>query len=250
MGYSAPPDLDSIMRAPILAITVLAACSCASAPAVQRPSCGEVHPQNDRGLVLYSDFDQFTAATISASVIDDYYDRTGSALGYSRAEAPEVWIVLGRSEQGATFDDHIIFDPSEGALEFAPLILAHEFVHWHSEGSAMQRNLPHVVMEGVSEWIAVDLTAEWSQARRVQFDRLLDAVRQRGDLPLLTSRLSLSRDAWSNLSGPELHETYALGFALVDRIGVDALREAAEQGPVSPKALLNMAGLRLDGGGL
>jgi hypothetical protein len=111
-----------------------------------------------------------------------------------------------------------------------------------------------VVYEGLAEWIAVELVPRWEDDRRSLYGSLLEAARERGDLNDLISRAGLDKYGWMSLPGDdrlyELYELYALGFTLVDRIGVQALRDAAERGPVTLGAVLEMAGVGPDGTGL
>ncbi len=230
----------------------LVGCSCASSGFVpRRPDGGIVEARSGNGRVLCSNLDQIADAAKAALAIDRYFTPAGEKLGYLRSEPVEVWLDAEWPRRATTLERCIVFNPSDGGNEFADLILAHEFVHWHAEDTRVQRNLPHTILEGICEWIAANLVSQWLVDRRKLFRGLLDAARERGDLPHLISRLSLNKHEWrSHPSDDRLYEQYALGFMLVDRIGVDVLREAAEMGPVTPNAILEMAGISADGTGL
>lgn len=227
--------------------------SCTSSPLPQatRPDCGSVTSSSGDGRVLFSSFDQLDHAARVALAIDEHFDRTAEELGYRRDEPLEVWLDPEWHTHGSAGARCIVVNPSGRRMEFVDLILAHELVHWHARGTPIQRNLPLVVGEGIAERIALDIVREYEADRRAVYGDLLDAARRRGDLPDLISRANLDEYGWHSLP-PESsrHELYALGFALVNRIGVDALREAATRGPVTLEATLRMAGVSPDGTGL
>ncbi len=242
------------MRFPPGLLLILTACSCLSIGACfnspTRPSGGEVIAQSGHGRVLCDDISQVEDALAAALAIDGYFVLAGEALGYTRDEPVEIWLVPNWRSQGTTFDDYVVFNPSDTNVPFADLILTHEFVHWHAKGTPLQRNLPHLALEGLCEWIAADLNSQWTADRHKMYSERLSAAREGGYLPHVVSQLSLSLEDWLETSGDERYDTYALGFALVDSIGVDVLREAAERGPLSPEAVLEMAGVSADGTGL
>ncbi len=236
----------------LLPILMVCAClsngACFNSPA--RPSGGEVIAQSGHGRVLCDDISQVEDALAAALAIDGYFVLAGEALGYTRDEPVEIWLVPDWGGQGTTFENCVVFNPSDGNMRFADLVLTHEFVHWHASGTLLQQNLPHVALEGMCEWIAADLTSKWKADRHKMYSERLSTAREGGYLSHVVSQLGLSLEDWLDLSGDELYDTYALGFALVDSIGVDVLREAAKRGPLSPEAVLEMAGVSPDGTGL
>jgi hypothetical protein len=235
-------------------LLILAASSCASSVGPrsipERPSCGEVIAISGHGRVLSQDFSQLPAAVNAALVIDRYYALAAQRLGHTRDEDVEIWLVPAWPVLASTFENCIVFDPSPEAMPHADWILTHEFVHWHASGTVVQRNLPPTIVEGLCDRIAADLTQSLREHLRDTQSRLLAEARERGELSHVISHLDLdSRDlAW--LSHSETHDMHALAIALVDRIGVDALLEAAEQGPVSSETILDMADVSADGEGL
>lgn len=192
--------------------------------------------------------DDIQEAAFVARVVDGRYRAAGRMLGYTRREAASIWIVPGWSSLATTFDDVIIFDPqSAGSQDF---ILTHEFVHWHSWGTVIQRNLSHPIQEGLCDWIAAQLVTNVLEIRHEQLRHRLSLARADGRLPRLMERLDMPIDSWLALPAEDSFDMLALAFVLVDRIGVHALRAAAERGPVSADMVLRMAGVAANGDGL
>ncbi len=201
--------------------------------------------------MLCSSLDQLTDAVEVAAAIDRYFDLAAEKLGYRRDEPVEVWLDPEWSRHATTFERCIVLNPSGRRIEVVDWILAHELVHWHADGTPLQRHLPHVIYEGLAERVAVDLVPRWEDDRRSLYERLIGLARERGELSALIVRAGMDKYEWVSLPSDDgLYELYALGFTLVDRIGVDALRDAAERGPVTLGAVLEMAGVAADGTGL
>jgi hypothetical protein len=254
------------MRITTLLIAFLPICSCAStgygglfgepAPMMPlRPDGGIVHARINSSRVLCDSIDQIGDAAEIVLTIDQYYDDAASMLGYRNPKDVEIWLSKDWDSRfpAGTFADGIIVNPSLAGSGRLHKTLTHEFVHWHARSSPMRRNLPLIVMEGVCDWIALKLVCpsqvDFRAAHRDFLTRLA-SVRERGDFPLLISRLSLSKSATQALSSSDLADLYAMGFLLAERIGVDRLRAAAERGPVSSDEVLSWAGAGAKGQGL
>lgn len=203
------------------------------------------------GRVLCSSFEQFNDGVRVALATDKYWDLVVAELGYRRDEPVEIWLCPESPSLAVTFERCIVLDIYDRRMESLDGLLAHEIVHWHAFGTPMQWNLPHVVYEGLADYVSAALVPEWASDRRALFNRLLDAARARGDLPNVISRARLNARQWTaHPSNDRMHELYALGFTLVERIGLDELRAAAGRGRVSLDEILAMAGIGADGSGL
>jgi hypothetical protein len=129
--------------------------------------------------------------------------------------------------------------------------MAHELVHWHSSDSPIRKNLPYAAYEGLAYRIQAELVPAWDAPLRAEFGRLLAAAREQGGLAEVISCGDLDALAWFDPPpGASEHGVCALGFTLVDLIGVDALISAAERGPLTLDDVLTMAGVGPDGSGL
>ena len=233
------------------ALILWAVCSCATdSPhgTPRRPQGGVVDGAS--GRVLYPDPEHRPDAVVVSRVLDSLFDPAAERLGERRDEPAEVWLDPGWPVHATTFERCIVFNPGEGRLKYADLILAHELVHWHVHDTALERNLPHTLVEGLCEWISAALVPELEADRRALFAGLLADARRRGALPQVVARLGIEKRAFTALPAETKHELYALGFTLVDRIGIEALREAAERGPLVPAEALELAGSDAAGGGL
>lgn len=127
-------------------------------------------------------------------------------------------------------------------LRFA---LAHEMVHWHIAGTAWDR-LPHFAEEGLADFVALQLAPECQDQRlrayRARAARGLDAP--------VKEVLSLSPEQWNSSNDSLKESTYVLGYFIVERIGITALRRLCEDadqrgvGDVEVGTLLRSAGCR------
>lgn len=237
------------MRLAFCLLALVAGCSCASSPPT-RPDGGVVNARSGNGRVLCSSFDQIADATKAADAIDRYFDLAAKRLGHTNPRPVEIWLDPTWAGQAITLEHRIVFNPSNGAINGADLILAHEFVHWHFQASTHAGRLPHPIVEGICDCIAVELVDRFKDVRRAQIVDHLDAVHERGDLPRLISQLGVGIRQFEALTDDDQVSLAAIGFTLVERIGVEALRDAAERGPVTPEAILEMAGVGADGTGL
>lgn len=123
-------------------------------------------------------------------------------------------------------------------------LIAHEITHWSVAGSPWDR-LPHAAEEGLCDFVAGQV------APKSRDERVLDlkARAARGlDAPI-DDVLALTSRTWEHADAGAKTSAYALGYFLVERIGLERLRRLCEsgvaQGPsdVSTEQLLEAAGL-------
>ncbi len=242
---------------PILGYVLLAGAACVAAPSPptypipkQRPAGGVAKAKN--GHVLGSSVDQIGVAAELMLALNKYFDLVAERVGYRREEPfLEVWLDPEWAAAATTFDTCIVMNPCELEPGYAPGVLVHELVHWHTRRTALQRNLPQVAYEGLAHRIVAELVPGWDPAFRAEFRLRLDQARARGDLADLVSWADPGAAAWTTPPFDDrMNDLYALGFTLVDHIGVDALIAAAERGPVTLEELLEMSGVGADGTGL
>jgi len=157
----------------------------------------------------------------------------------------ELWILPELADGGAhglTWPDRIELTsrtPAEGQL----FILAHELVHYSLDD--VWRLLPHVLEEGLCDWVAMRVDPERGVLRRSEHViliataaagglRLADGTRTwrfradvaRGELPELASVLELPDDELADLQDERAAALiYAVGYLYAQRIGPEHLRE-------------------------
>ncbi len=234
-----------------VALLLLAALGSRAAPAtiyppLVRPTSGVVHGQ--AGRVLFSDFDEVGDAATVARMLDAYFAPAAKRFGYTNPAPLEVWLDYDWPFQWTTMPRCIVLNPSIGGMQGAEIILVHELVHWHAQASPIATSLPHPIVEGICERIACDLVERWRAERRAQLEGGLQALRESGELPRLIALLGVDIRRYERLSSEDRIGLSMLGFALVDRIGVEALLEAAKRGPVTQEALLAIG--RIDAAGV
>lgn len=152
----------------------------------------------------------------------------------SAEEAPGITVAV------ATTERIVIGSEQNKSTSFA---LAHELAHWHATG--LWDNLPQVVEEGLCDLVACEALGV-SNPDSDGYRFLLALEGKNVDL-----EHELSRTASNYRDGGELElqVSYALGFALASKIGVDGLRRlCAEQerdggGTIPPERILAAAGL-------
>jgi len=239
--------------APALLSALLAGCATRLPPGYptpERPTGGAVEARSGRGRVLFGSPEELDAAARVARVIDAAFAPAGEAIGTVRDDPVEVWLDPTWFRLATTFERCVVFRSDPTGLEFADLLLTHEFVHWHSAGTPLQRHLPHAVLEGLCEHVAAELVTRWTEDRRAVHAGLVESARERGDLPRLLGLLDAPLLDFVALPQPDRQALTAIGFRLVDRIGRDTLCAAAEQGAVAAARALELAGVSPDGAGL
>lgn len=123
-------------------------------------------------------------------------------------------------------------------------LIAHEFTHWSVAGSPWDR-LPHAAEEGLCDFVAGQVAPESRDERVLD----LKARAARGlDAPV-DDVLALTSRTWEHADVGAKQSAYALGYFLVERIGLERLRGLCESvvslGPsdLSTEQLLEAAGL-------
>jgi len=258
----------------LLVLTLVLSCTAIppqpSYPIPRRPEGGVAEAKH--GKVLGSSFDQINVAFALSRSLDRYFEAVAERLGYRRETPLEVWLDPEWASAATAFDTCIVVNPRMLQIEEhsgaatdemcvavdprllqpgqADGIMAHELTHWHAMFTPL-RNLPQVAYEGLACKVVAEVVPGWDAAQRAALDPLIDAARARGDLPDLLARADMDVNSWTTPPFDErLEDLYALGFRLVDRIGIDPLIDAAEKGPVTLEEILAMAGVGPDGSGL
>lgn len=119
-------------------------------------------------------------------------------------------------------------------------VVAHELVHAYGSQEQWFRNLPPLVVEGTCEFVATEVTQATEMHRRRVKYFAPSTGQQPEEVWLAGSSLKALR------AYPDL---YSEGFRLVDRVGLEAIRELAESGRLTPEsvaALPTRAGLALN----
>lgn len=125
-----------------------------------------------------------------------------------------VWVVRDRA--GRVVDRHIVI--SNLGLMQARFAIAHELVHWYA--SRTWDRLPHAVEEGLADSIALKLAPEWKQIRELELDlRLNEITPERRALAL-----QVTERQWEAAPTQVREDAYAVGFEIVQRLGVARLR--------------------------
>ena len=239
------------MRHILISLAILAGSGCVSR-GPSRPTGGVITSATGNGRVYYSDnATQHEYATLAAAVIDKYYVQAGVSVGRMHPGPVEVWLVQDPLERATTYEHCIVFSGVGGRIEFIDWVLAHEFVHWHAQETALRRNLPLAIEEGMCVLVASKIVPRFRKSSYFLYNNLIEAARKSGRALDLISLLNLTAKEWrARPLDDEFRTMYALGFALTATIGIDELCAAAERGPVTPEEILAMAGVSPDGTGL
>jgi hypothetical protein len=198
-----------------------------------RPAGGVIHAQSGNGSVLYEKPDQLAVAARLAQIIDEYFELTAESLGYHRGEPVEVWVMSDMPAPASTDERCIVFPYGEQTADVADMILVHEFVHWHMYGTAMHKQLPQALQEGVCELVVAETVGGRRGFTRRMWSSLFSVARDRGRLIGLIEHLDASPREWLRMKKLLCWDVTALTFQIVDQIGIAELREAAARGPFS-----------------
>ena len=111
----------------------------------------------------------------------------------------------------------------EAALrDQARFSVAHELVHWYA--SAPWEHLPHAVEEGLADYIAVHIAPEFRDERVAELERRLSSITpERRE-----QALDVSERTWATTPRDVRSDAYAVGFEIVQRLGIEGLRELCE----------------------
>lgn len=101
--------------------------------------------------------------------------------------------------------------------------VAHELVHWYA--SAPWDRLPHAIEEGLADYIAVHVAPEFRDERIAELDRRLASITpERRE-----QALAVSERTWATTPREVRSDAYAVGFKVVQRFGIEGLRELCER---------------------
>jgi hypothetical protein len=108
-------------------------------------------------------------------------------------------------------------------------VLHHELVHWYAESTWVE-GLPLVLEEGVADYLTCEafggLAARAEQIRARAYPTVD-----------LVAAFEIEQDDWHRLDRPGALLHYHLGFELVQRIGLEELRELALTGEITAERL-------------
>jgi len=147
-------------------------------------------------------------------------------LGSKRVRRVEVHLTRpgerGFGSHGTCFSSHIEITPR--GMRVHEYVLAHEACHWYIAGSRFD-GLPLWVEEGLCDWIAYDVLGLLEGRRMELEDDVTSAIH--------LEHLHYDAVGWDRLTGRETDALYALGFRVVDRLGLERLAELNENGATS-----------------
>ncbi len=112
----------------------------------------------------------------------------------------------------------------EFALRYQPRFsIAHELVHWYV--CPPWDRLPHVVEEGLADFIAVEFDPKMRAIRVPELEQRIAEVtpERRARTYAITNRTQ------SRTPADVKHDMYAVGFEIVRRLGIERLRELCER---------------------
>jgi hypothetical protein len=125
-------------------------------------------------------------------------------------------------------------------------MVAHELVHWYADGS--WDRLPLALEEGLADLIACQLDPVGREAKLYDLAHVPPAA----SFEEIKAALRVTRETWAGLTTVERERAYWVGYVIASRIGVEGLRELAEQAVaggaafVSVERVLARAGLGTD----
>ena len=169
-------------------------------------------------------------------------------FGECREQRPSVWIVDTFGHKGMQFERCVVLRAD--AMRFPEFFLTHELVHWYAVGTPWSR-LPKVVEEGLADHAVCQLLPEYEGDRRNRHSLVYSAFRQ-GSIEIdLLALLREDWEDWEDFNESDYAVLYAVGFAIVERIGIDALHQLCldHGGGVPPEVLLDRARLSPQGSG-
>ena len=101
--------------------------------------------------------------------------------------------------------------------------VAHELVHWYA--SAPWDRLPHAIEVGLADYIAVHVAPAFRDERIAELDRRLASITpERRE-----QALAVSERTWATTPREVRSDAYAVGFEIVQRFGIEGLRELCER---------------------
>ncbi len=141
--------------------------------------------------------------------------------------------------------DRFIVVGSEGR-HLRAFLVAHECVHWWADGP--WDRLPLALEEGLADLIACQLDPVGREAKLYDLAHVPPAT----SFEEIEAALRVTRETWAGLSTAERERAYWVGYVVASRLGVEGLRELAEQAAgdgvrmVPPERVLERVGLDAD----
>ena len=236
------------MRA-IVTLSLLALASCASTDFDRAPMARETGFGTVRGFAA-EDVEEVTR------LVRDLAPRVQEILRPERAEPVRV-VVLDTPTDPSTkafthefvregqLVDRFIVVGSEGR-HLRAFLVAHECVHWFFDGP--WDRLPLALEEGLADLIACQLDPLGHAAKLYDLAHVPPAV----SFDEIEAALRVTRKTWAGLTAAERDRAYWIGYVVASRLGVEGLRELAEQaavdgvGFVSPQPVVDRVGLGRD----
>ncbi|HUR28794.1 MAG TPA: hypothetical protein VM509_11450 [Planctomycetota bacterium] len=110
-----------------------------------------------------------------------------------------------------------------GARRQMRFLIGHELVHWYARG--VWDRLPHAVEEGLADELGLRFSEDLRLLRGTELAVALASV-----TPERRARvLAVNERSWKSASAELRFDAYAVGFEMVQRIGVDGLRALCER---------------------
>ncbi|MBL8860743.1 MAG: hypothetical protein JNK02_01930 [Planctomycetes bacterium] len=138
--------------------------------------------------------------------------------------------------------DRFIVVGSEGR-HLRAFLVAHECVHWWADGP--WDRLPLALEEGLADLIACQLDPVGREAKLYDLAHVPPAA----SFEEIEAALRVTRETWAGLTAAERERAYWVGYVVASRLGVDGLRELAEQAAldgvrfVPPERVVDRVGL-------
>ena len=213
------------MRA-VLTLALLALTSCASTEFDRAPMTCETGFGTVRG---------FTAEDVEevGRLVRDLAPRVHAILRPKHAEPVRVVVLetpTDPSTKAFTHEfvreghlvDRFIVVGSEGR-HLRAFLVAHECVHWFADGP--WDRLPLALEEGLADLIACQLDPVGREAKLYDLAHVPSAA----SFDEIEAALRVTRESWAGLTAAESERAYWVGYVVARRLGVEGLRELAEQ---------------------
>jgi len=156
---------------------------------------------------------------------------TPFVIHYAANQRGTSGVRVWRDSAGQMVDRRIeLTADARDALRF---LIAHELVHWCKSGP--WDRLPHTIEEGFADYVALNLAPEFAIERRELFEARLKAA----STEEMREVLVVDARDWPALPDDSKLLAYAVGFRVVEAVGLDGLRALcvradAEQLPTIP----------------
>jgi len=198
----------------------LALASCSSTPEFEHRSPAGLARSDDESV-----------ARMLAMMANIFSAQVCAALRVEQTPPFVIHHVPGRSAAGMLVErdgDGNVRDRrieiGDRALDVCPrFLVAHELVHWYMQG--VWEHLPHAVEEGLADYIALQLVPEAREQRLAEHaETLANMTPERRE-----KALEVSERTWATTPREVRSDAYAVGFEIVERFGIEGLRELCER---------------------